>query len=122
MGKPSATEPRGWQRDGHHLIVNDFVLGDQIVMAPTFMGSEPAKATSGKYKGTQILQAEQDKGLAMVNTLTEAQRKKAILTLNKRGNNNVAEAFKDNIVLDLLMSARLIDSLPSSEVVSPLSG
>ena len=38
MGRPSATEPWGWQIDGHHLIVNYFVLGDQVVMTPVFMG------------------------------------------------------------------------------------
>src|SRR5690606_4273395 len=26
MGTPSATEPWGWQLDGHHLIINYFVL------------------------------------------------------------------------------------------------
>ena len=36
MGEPSATEPWGWQIDGHHLIVNYFVLGDQVVMTPSF--------------------------------------------------------------------------------------
>ena len=41
MGTPSDTEPWGWQLDGHHLIINYFVLGDQVVMTPTFMGSEP---------------------------------------------------------------------------------
>ena len=39
MGRPSATEPWGWQIDGHHLIVNCFVLGDQVVMTPVFMGA-----------------------------------------------------------------------------------
>ena len=34
MGKPSETEPWGWQVDGHHLIINYFVLGDQVVMSP----------------------------------------------------------------------------------------
>jgi hypothetical protein len=42
MGTPSATEPWGWQLDGHHAIVNYFVLGDQVVMTPHFFGSEPA--------------------------------------------------------------------------------
>ena len=46
MGTPSATEPWGWQIDGHHLIINYFVLGDQVVMTPSFWGSEPAVATS----------------------------------------------------------------------------
>jgi len=41
MGTPSASEPWGFQLDGHHLIVNYFVLGDQVVMTPAFFGSEP---------------------------------------------------------------------------------
>ena len=28
FGTPSSTEPWGWQIDGHHLIINYFVLGD----------------------------------------------------------------------------------------------
>ena len=48
MGTPSASEPWGWQMDGHHLIVNYFVLGDQVVMTPSFFGSEPARATAGR--------------------------------------------------------------------------
>jgi hypothetical protein len=55
MGEPSATKPWGWQIDGHHLIINYFVLGDQVVMSPVFVGSEPVHATSGKFKGTIVL-------------------------------------------------------------------
>jgi hypothetical protein len=100
MGTPSATEPWGWQLDGHHCIINYFVLGDQVVMTPLFVGSEPVIAHGGKFKGTAVLQEEQNKGLAFVNGLTEAQRAKAILEVSKTGNNNLAEAFKDNLVLD----------------------
>jgi len=100
MGKPSATEPWGWQLDGHHAIINYFVLGDQVVMTPMFAGSEPVIATSGKFKGTSILQDEQNRGLAMVNALTDAQRAKAILKVSKTGNDNLTEAWKDNVVLD----------------------
>ncbi len=100
MGKPSATEPWGWQLDGHHAIINYFVLGDQVVMTPHFMGSEPVKAPSGKYKGLTILQQEQNDGLEMLQALPEAQRQKAILNFSKTGNNNLTEAFKDNVVLD----------------------
>ena len=100
MGTPSATEPWGWQLDGHHVIINYFVLGDQVVMTPTFMGSEPVTATSGKYAGTSVLQREQNKGLAMISSLTDAQRTKAIVALAKTTNNNVGEAFKDNLALD----------------------
>jgi hypothetical protein len=99
MGKPSATEPWGWQLDGHHAIVNYFVLGDQVVMTPFFAGSEPVIAPSGKYKGTSVLQDEQARGLAFVNALDDGQRAKAILSLEKTRNNNLTEAFKDNAVV-----------------------
>jgi hypothetical protein len=100
MGAPSDKEPWGWQLDGHHLNLNYFVLGDQVVMSPAFMGSEPVIARSGKYNGTVVLQDEQNKGLAMINALNEAQRKKAVIQVSKTGNNNISEAFKDNVVLD----------------------
>lgn len=100
MGSPSATEPWGWQLDGHHAIINYFVLADQVVMTPFFAGSEPVVATAGKFKGTSILQDEQNNGLEMINALNPDQRKKAILEISKTGNNNLTEAFKDNIILD----------------------
>jgi hypothetical protein len=101
MGTPSAKEPWGWKLDGHHIAINYFVLGDQVVMSPAFFGAEPAIAKSGKYQGTEVLQDEQDKGLAMINALTDEQKQKAIIkTGPKKDNQNVGEAFKDNIVLD----------------------
>jgi hypothetical protein len=100
MGRPSATEPWGWQLDGHHAIINYFVLGDQVVMTPFFAGSEPVRAESGKYKGTVVLQEEQNRGLALLEALNDAERKRAVLNFSKTGNNNLTEAFKDNVVLN----------------------
>ncbi|HEU0124327.1 MAG TPA: DUF3500 domain-containing protein [Bryobacteraceae bacterium] len=100
MGEPSQTTPWGWQIDGHHLIINYFVLGDQVVMSPAFFGSEPVIATAGKYRGTAILQEEPKLGLALVRSLDPDQQKQAILNASKPGNNNLGEAFKDNLILD----------------------
>lgn len=100
MGKPSATEPWGFQLDGHHIIINYFVLGDQVVMTPFFAGSEPVIATTGKYKGVSILQEEQNRGLGMLLALDKPQRNKAILNPDKTRNYNLTEAFKDNVVID----------------------
>jgi hypothetical protein len=100
LGEPSPTEPWGWQLDGHHLNVNYFVMGDQVVMTPAFWGSEPTVATSGKYAGTSILKDEQDKGLQMIRALSPALRGQAIIQTSKRGNNILAQAFSDNVVLD----------------------
>jgi hypothetical protein len=99
-GRPSATEPWGWKLEGHHVIINYFVLGDQVVMTPLFIGSEPVRATSGKYKGVEILQREQNDGLGMLLTLSPGQRKQAILNFSKTGNNNLTEAFKDNVKIE----------------------
>ncbi len=102
MGEPSATKPWGWQLDGHHVVINYFILGDQVVMSPVFMGSEPVKAESGKFKGTVICQAEQDKGLTFINSLNKTQRAKAIVANDKGPTNNIGEAFRDNQVLDYI--------------------
>lgn len=99
MGEPSETAPWGWQLDGHHLVVNYFVLRDQVVMTPAFMGSEPVVALSGKYKGTAVLQDEQDKGLTLMSALDERQRKLAVLEADKTTNDAKAQAFQDNLVL-----------------------
>jgi hypothetical protein len=100
MGSPSATEPWGWQLDGHHLIINYFVLGDQVVMTPAFMGSEPVIATTGRFAGTSVMQEEQDRGLAFMRSLDAAQRARATIETAKTGNNALSQAFRDNLVLD----------------------
>jgi hypothetical protein len=100
MGTPSDKEPWGWQLDGHHVVINYFILGDQVVVTPFFAGSEPVTARSGKYKGTTVLQDEQNKGLAFINALDESRRKKAILKFSKTGDENLTEAWKDNVVID----------------------
>ncbi len=100
MGTPSATEPWGWQLDGHHCIINYFVLGDQVVMSPVFMGSEPIRAEAGKFQGTVVLQDEQDMGLSFMQSLTEKQQAQARIATEKGPTNNLGEAYHDNLVLD----------------------
>jgi hypothetical protein len=73
MGVPSATEPWGFQLDGHHLNINCFVLGDQVVLTPTFMASEPVSAESGPYAGTRVFAEEERLGLRMIEALTPDQ-------------------------------------------------
>lgn len=100
MGNPDKEEPWGWQLDGHHLVINYFIMGDQVVMTPTFLGAEPAVTTTGKYAGNEVLQAEQDRGLAFMQSLPSAQQKSATLDSRKTGDNMEAAAHQDNLVLD----------------------
>lgn len=79
FGTPSRTEPWGWQIDGHHLIVNCLIVGDQLVMTPDFRGSEPVRATSGTYAGTVVFQEEESTGLDLFQSLTDEQRAQATI-------------------------------------------
>ncbi|MBG0851544.1 DUF3500 domain-containing protein [Streptomyces spinoverrucosus] len=111
MGTPSTSAPWGFQYEGHHLAINYFVLGDQVVMTPTFMGSEPTSAT---YDGEKIttFEPETTAGLALLRSLTEAQRAKVISTTEeKSGANLKAGAGADNLEL-------AYQGLPGSELTS----
>ena len=99
MGTPSETQPWGWQIDGHHLAINYFILGDQVVFSPAFMGAEPVLATSGKHKGNLLFQDEQNFGLALMQSFDKSQQDKARID-EKRRENLKAAGFQDNLVLD----------------------
>jgi hypothetical protein len=98
FGTPSAEQPWGWQFDGHHLIVNCFVLGDELVLTPQFMGSEPVLAEWGKYAGTQVFRAEESVGLAMMRRLSPEQQTKAVIDTRLPGE-VLTVAFNDNLRL-----------------------
>lgn len=99
FGTPSPTEPWGFQIDGHHLVVNCFVLGDQLVLTPNFMGSEPVLARSGKYKGTRVFAAEEEQGLALMRSLSADERALATIGTELPGELLTA-AFHDNDRID----------------------
>ena len=80
LGEPSLDEPWGWQFDGHHLNVNCFLLGGQMVMTPMFMGSEPVAVDIGKHARTRVFQAEESTALNLARTLSAEQRSKAIVS------------------------------------------
>jgi hypothetical protein len=79
FGQPSPDQAWGWQIDGHHLNVNCAVIGDQVVLTPMFMGSEPTYADAGKYAGTRVFEAEEQLGVAFVRSLSGEQRRVAVL-------------------------------------------
>jgi hypothetical protein len=79
FGVPSADAPWGWQIDGHHLNLNFFVLGDQLVFTPSFMGSEPCSVAHGPLAGTAVFVPEEGAGLALIRSLDEPQRRRAVL-------------------------------------------
>ncbi|WP_416984346.1 DUF3500 domain-containing protein [Streptomyces sp. T028] len=97
MGTPSDSEPWGFQFDGHHLVINYFVLGDQVVMSPCFWGSEP---TSMEIDGETVTVCHEEvvASLAFINTLTTAQQAVAIESTTKSNESMKSGAFSDNTV------------------------
>ena len=95
LGEPSLDEPWGWQFDGHHLNVNCFLLGGQMVMTPMFMGSEPVAVDIGKHAGTRVFQAEESTALNLARTLSAKQLSKAIVS-DEVPSGIFTGAFRDN--------------------------
>jgi hypothetical protein len=79
FGAPSMSEPWGWQLFGHHLCLNCFLIGTQMVLSPGFWGAEPADADVGPFAGTHLFEDEERAGLALMRSLDEAQRARAIV-------------------------------------------
>ena len=99
FGEPSPTEPWGWQIDGHHLIINCFIYGDQMVMTPDFRGSEPVAATSGKYAGTRVFDEEEALGLEFMKALAPEQQRQAVIG-TELPRDVISTAQMDNLNLD----------------------
>jgi hypothetical protein len=83
LGKPSTTDRWMIQFGGHHLAINVTVAGGENVLAPTHTGAQPA---SYQLEGRMVrpLGEENDKAFALVNALTDEQRKQAVLGFEVR--------------------------------------
>ncbi len=79
FGQPSRSEPWAWQIDGHHLNLNCLVLGDRIVLTPSFMGSEPCRVVEGPMAGTEVFAPEERAGLDLIRALDPTQVATAVL-------------------------------------------
>jgi hypothetical protein len=78
LGTPSTSTPWMLQFGGHHLAINVTFVGARNVMTPSLPAAQPAKYT---LDGQTIrpLGDEHDKSYALINSMTAAQQKQAIL-------------------------------------------
>jgi hypothetical protein len=79
FGPPSLSAPWGWQLFGHHLSINCVFIGNQMVLTPCFLGSEPTHADSGPFAGTRVFDEHFNLGLDLINSLDSDQRQRAII-------------------------------------------
>ena len=79
FGNPETDGSWGFQLDGHHLALNFLVHGDAVFIVPAFIGTRPASVN-----GTEVLGNERGNAFALLNSLNEDQRTKAIQTGSRR--------------------------------------
>ena len=78
-GMPSNSSAWGWRFEGHHLSLNFTLAGDRLVVdTPSFLGANPANVPRGPKAGLRVLAAEEDEARALLESLTDAQRKEAV--------------------------------------------
>ena len=111
FGEPSPRDPWGWQLFGHHLVLNCFLLGEQMVLTPGFWGAEPSRADQGPFAGIELFVDEERAGLALMRSFSTEQQRRAIVARSMMGgdlpegrrhfadNLHLGGAFQDNRVV-----------------------
>ena len=80
FGTPGGKTPWGWRFEGHHVSLNySSVDGGAPAMTPSFFGTNPGEVREGERKGLRVLGNEEDLGRALIKSLTDEQRKIAII-------------------------------------------
>jgi hypothetical protein len=83
FGEPSATKPWMLEFGGHHLGLNIVVAGPEGTVTPALTGAQPSVYTHGG-KTIRVLAQENDTAFALLDALTEKQKKKAVLNYEVR--------------------------------------
>jgi Protein of unknown function (DUF3500) len=78
FGRPDEQAPWGWQMFGHHLALNCFVLGRQMVLSPCFLGAEPNFIDTGPDEGLTLFRDEERLGLELMRSLPARLHEKAL--------------------------------------------
>ncbi len=79
FGEPGA-KAWGWRFEGHHLAMNFTVVDGKVVSGtPNFFASNPAEVRQGPRAGLRVLAGEEDTARALVQSLDEAQKAKAVV-------------------------------------------
>ncbi|MFG1928787.1 DUF3500 domain-containing protein [Cryptosporangium sp. NPDC048952] len=107
FGTPDPLEPWGWQLFGHHVAVNFVSVGGRHVIAPVFLGAEPA--VTEEYP--PLFADREQIALRLAGSLSPGQRDDAVVydsvldpampegRLHPADERHVAGAFRDNRVI-----------------------
>ena len=95
-GTPDRGEALGLALRGHHLSLNFTLAGDKLAVdTPSFFGANPATVQKGAKKGLRALGEEHDAGWALLESLSDAQRKEAVF--EERTYGEIVTGNKDKV-------------------------
>lgn len=77
LGDPTGADPWAWRINGHHLLAQATVVGDQVRGLPHFFGAAPATVPAGPHAGLRTLPREEDLARELMLALQEDQRQVA---------------------------------------------
>jgi hypothetical protein len=96
----------GWRYEGHHIAQNWTIAGGKAVATtPAFLGANPAVVQDGASKGTRVLGAEEDLARTLLESLTDVQRKEAIVAVTAPNDILTSNSRKASIVDNTGLSA-----------------
>lgn len=84
-GIPKQDATWAWSFEGHHLSLNFTVTPNDIAFAPAFWGSNPGVIPIGPDKGKVVLKSDHNRGLKLINALSEKQFKKTLISAKTYG-------------------------------------
>jgi len=110
----------GWRFEGHHLSMNYTIADGKVSGTPTFFGGNPGDIKDGPRKGLRVLGAEEDLGRALAKSLSDEQKKVAIVLDNQAPQDILTSAEKkvDPLKPDGLARAAMTDA--QKEMLSAL--
>ncbi|MEM7014602.1 MAG: DUF3500 domain-containing protein [Verrucomicrobiota bacterium] len=80
FGKPDPKGTWGWRFEGHHLSLNFTIVDGKLISeTPAFWASNPGMVKEGPRKGLRVLADEEDVARELVKSLTDEQKKKAVI-------------------------------------------
>ncbi|RFU88138.1 DUF3500 domain-containing protein [Streptomyces triticagri] len=78
LGDPAGDAPWAWRLNGHHLAVHVLVTAAGIRVTPHFVGSEPARISTGEQSGRRLLGPEEGLARELVTDLDAGARAAAL--------------------------------------------
>ena len=79
FGRPAKDHPWAWRFEGHHISLNISIVPGKVAVTPSFLGAYPARIINGPLAGFRPIHLEEDLGRQLIRSLSENERKQAIL-------------------------------------------